>query len=546
MKRIVFITALNLFAGLSAWSQNLVPNSSFETISGTLNGQDQLILAQPWLPCNAFPDVFQRGMLAAPPTICNDMGIPFNGGGQADERNGQNAYAGIELDFSTNYRDYIQVPLSTPLLAGDIYRLEFQVLLADSSRYACNRLGMLLSAGVVVQPGTGVIAFTPQLESASLLNNRSNWTTITGVYQASGGENYVTIGVFRADADVNLITQDAGSKNSGCRSYDSAAYYYIDDVVVSPVNEIVQIAGDSIICPGQSAVLFANANVPFYWSLLATPNDTLSLSQTLTVSPLAPTAYILHGIFESDTVWVTIVSPPALSLGADRPICESDSIELNAYASDIVSYQWSTGSTDSSIYVYEPGVYAVQVDNSGCSSIDSIEITSRLDNPPIFLGEDSVYCFFFEDSLKLDGGDAQSWFWTPTQEQSRQITVLFPAYYEVEAVRANGCIRRAGIEVNEFCPPVTFIPNSFTPNGDLLNDYFAPKVYNTVSYSLSIMNRWGQPVFSTTDPDEGWDGTYEGTDAPSGVYVYRINLEGRDEEGIKKKEKRMGSITLIR
>ena len=71
-----------------------------------------------------------------------------------------------------------------------------------------------------------------------------------------------------------------------------------------------------------------------------------------------------------------------------------------------------------------------------------------------------------------------------------------------------------------------FLPNSFTPNGDGLNDSFFP-VGDKVSienYSFKIFNRWGELVFSTNDFNEKWDGTYQNNPLSSDVYIWKIEL----------------------
>ncbi len=71
-----------------------------------------------------------------------------------------------------------------------------------------------------------------------------------------------------------------------------------------------------------------------------------------------------------------------------------------------------------------------------------------------------------------------------------------------------------------------YIPNSFTPNGDLKNDVFNVQGWYIADVQLRIIDRWGQPVFSSSGVDaKGWDGTLEnGKEAPIGVYIYDFTL----------------------
>ena len=71
-----------------------------------------------------------------------------------------------------------------------------------------------------------------------------------------------------------------------------------------------------------------------------------------------------------------------------------------------------------------------------------------------------------------------------------------------------------------------YIPNSFTPQGDKINDIFLPKGIGIKDYELKIYSRWGEHFFTSNDLNIGWDGTLDRKDriAQLGVYVYLINV----------------------
>ncbi len=86
-------------------------------------------------------------------------------------------------------------------------------------------------------------------------------------------------------------------------------------------------------------------------------------------------------------------------------------------------------------------------------------------------------------------------------------------------------------------------PTAFTPNGDGRNDILFPLGTRYIkSLSIEIWNRWGQLVYSSTDPTKGWDGYFKGTEVQTGVYAYFIKYTGRN--GVDKTSK--GNVTLIR
>ena len=72
---------------------------------------------------------------------------------------------------------------------------------------------------------------------------------------------------------------------------------------------------------------------------------------------------------------------------------------------------------------------------------------------------------------------------------------------------------------------ILYVPNTFTPDGDGLNDIFLPIVtagFRDGTYEFRIYNRWGEQVFVTQDPTLGWDGTYLGEPVQDGTYTWTI------------------------
>lgn len=87
-----------------------------------------------------------------------------------------------------------------------------------------------------------------------------------------------------------------------------------------------------------------------------------------------------------------------------------------------------------------------------------------------------------------------------------------------------------------------FAPTAFSPNGDGLNDEFVIIGKYWKSFNLTIFNRWGEPLFYTTEPGRGWDGLVNGQPALAGDYVYRIEIV--DQTGVRSVKR--GSVLLIR
>ena len=87
-----------------------------------------------------------------------------------------------------------------------------------------------------------------------------------------------------------------------------------------------------------------------------------------------------------------------------------------------------------------------------------------------------------------------------------------------------------------------YVPNVFTPNGDELNDVFLPVARALKSYELSVFDRWGVRVFSTTSAQTGWDGSFRGQECKVDVYVWKIVLSSVNGE----MKTMTGHVTLSR
>lgn len=116
--------------------------------------------------------------------------------------------------------------------------------------------------------------------------------------------------------------------------------------------------------------------------------------------------------------------------------------------------------------------------------------------------------------------------------------------FVVSVTGQNGCVSKDSINVFVTKSGINSYPvvNAFTPNGDGLNDYFGIKYWGYIGdYQISIFNRWGQVVFTSSNPDKKWDGTYQGTAQPAGTYIYNIKASTLCGPVIKN-----GTIVLIK
>jgi gliding motility-associated-like protein len=141
--------------------------------------------------------------------------------------------------------------------------------------------------------------------------------------------------------------------------------------------------------------------------------------------------------------------------------------------------------------------------------------------------------------------------WTPTTDLTpstgTQITASPTDTITYTAtVTKDGCTETFRVRINVAGPyciePFIFVPTAFTPNGDNVNDVLFVRGRGITQMTFIIYNRWGQQVFSTTNQNVGWDGTFRGRQLPPDVYGYYLTALCVDGTSYRKQ----GNVTLIR
>lgn len=200
------------------------------------------------------------------------------------------------------------------------------------------------------------------------------------------------------------------------------------------------------------------------------------------------------------------------------------------------------------IFGLQPGRYSISYTdrNENCSFDTMFTIQEGEDvdvtlPPTIKLNGTSI-----ELPLTVLNGDIVCYDWTPDYALSctdcprPQASPARDTTYNVKVTSENGCEANASIRV--VVEQNVFVPTSFTPNGDGLNDDFRPYFSNdNQPFSLSIYNRWGELIYSCQGDPCGWDGTFNGQIVNPGVYIYTIHYSQNQSEFNQK-----GSVTLVR
>ena len=231
----------------------------------------------------------------------------------------------------------------------------------------------------------------------------------------------------------------------------------------------------------------------------------------------------------------------SFSLGNDTTICNS--IILSVSLQD-VSYRWQDGNRNSNYVVDHSGDYYVTVSKQGCSYTDTIHITYNnisQDLHDVMLCNDSP----IELDLKANVPKGCSALWSDGST-GRSLHVNETGKYWV-TISSGACRESDTVHVNSgYCDCIISLPNAFSPNGDGKNDVFRPLLQPGCvlsSFSLTVCNRWGDKVFRTENPGEGWDGLRRGKICDADTYMYILEYVG----GIKgEKHVLKGDVMLVR
>ena len=249
-----------------------------------------------------------------------------------------------------------------------------------------------------------------------------------------------------------------------------------------------------------------------------------------------------------DSFLVKAVVPkmPALINRTDSILCPGKTLVLNANAG-YNNYIWHGNTVNQQLTVSSAGVYTITAaDSCGITKTDSIKVI--LSDTSFILSATQTICLNDTAFIVLPG-DINNIIWQPTTNSllRNKTLVAYPAQttvYSIYAERLPNCtLSKTSEVVIKICPATVFIPNSFTPNNDNKNDIFKPAISQPLPfYHLQIFNRYGQPVFETSNQQAGWDGMYKGSKQPMGGYIYQCSY--RFAGGVQKMVK--GYFILIR
>jgi gliding motility-associated-like protein len=130
-----------------------------------------------------------------------------------------------------------------------------------------------------------------------------------------------------------------------------------------------------------------------------------------------------------------------------------------------------------------------------------------------------------------------------TGDSTYSILVTDEGWYKVTIDNAGICYATDSVMMQHCFVPLR-MPNAFSPNNDGKNDLFRPVIQpeRITAFHMLIFDQCGGNIFETQDVRQGWNGTIEGKQAPSGVYVYILTYGN----GSGETKKITGTVTLVR
>lgn len=224
--------------------------------------------------------------------------------------------------------------------------------------------------------------------------------------------------------------------------------------------------------------------------------------------------------------------------------CEGSNLEIDANdlgLGNFTGLMWQDGSTSTLYTISESENLSIQItDANNCISQANIEVTENSNPQPQITGSPILYT---GQSTTLSSDPLFANYEWSNGETSSSIIVTTEGLYTLTVTDENNCKGFADLNVWETTLDTLLVPSAFTPNDDGQNDVFQLiSSGNITQFSMQIFNRWGQLVFISKDIGTGWDGKFNGENAPLGVYLYSIEavLENGQIPVLK------GNVTLIR
>ncbi|MEO7089000.1 MAG: gliding motility-associated C-terminal domain-containing protein, partial [Bacteroidia bacterium] len=393
----------------------------------------------------------------------------------------------------------------------------------------------------------GIVIVLPPLT----INHEPDMTICKGDtvhFNATGGTSYAWVpptglsNAFIANPVVYPPATTSYTVNistTACQSSDTI------NVKVNQNQTHITSSGPTVFCPPSAVFLNVGNRYTSYSWLGGQSTSNITVNQS--------GEYIVHtvdsnGCKGTDSIAIQVYAPVVPAISKDTVICQGQSVQLNA--SGGISCQWYPNEALNNNEIFNPIAnplsnitYKVNISNGHCNAIDTVTVHVK-PIPYVYAGED-VTILPGETTVLQASGDS-NYLWYPpyglscTHCANPSVSPDSTTTYYVTVSNAFGC--SATDTVTIYVQPTLYIPNAFTPNGDGVNDVFAPKFFGIKTLQVYIYNRWGELIYQWNTLNGFWDGKMNGRTVQEDVYVYLLEAVTDRNVSIK----RTGTVTVVR
>ena len=401
---------------------------------------------------------------------------------------------------------------------------------------------------ITLSPTSADICQGASIEIDAFGANNYTWNPMSGLIITSSSSV-----IANPNNSINYIV--TGTDINNCKSSTNFQL----NVGVNP--EISIISSTDVICEGQSITLSAIGANQYLWTpsnLLSSPNGS-----SVTISPISTTTFFLNGTDSigcqnNDSITITVNPLPTINFIDDLiSICDKDSAAILmtlsgnfpfslVYSIDQVINDniLEINTNTSFLPTTQEGLYEIitVTDINGCVNSSDDEILIEVLNIPIssfnhIINDDDIFQSQISFINNSQFANNYTWYFgDPPYNgfsflENPTYTYNFPGYYDVTLIAENGpCVKDTTYEI--YIKPVysLYLPSSFTPNGDKLNDYFpwdpcCVTGNNFSNFEIFIYNKWGSLVFYSKDKFNVWDGSVNNNgEIYIGNYSYIIKI----------------------
>lgn len=451
-----------------------------------------------------------------------------------------NASGGVEYQWLSSY-NISDTLVSNPIVWPEV-PTEYFVIVGDTCGYDT------ISVFVDILPPQGTIMpDTAICRGSSIELNAYNGISYSwspdSTLNANNISNPIASPYYTATYDVSII--DANN----CR-IDTFITLYVDTIL-----PVAIASGDTLLCFGDSTEISVTGGRFYLWSpsaYLNNPTDSITIA-----SPEDTTLYTVASSngcgVAYDNVLIEVYKIDAEIID-DQKICIGEEVYLwvnggETYWWEPHQYVSNPSSNFVSATINHPVTFTVEISEAvnsdlTCNQVLPVFVDTSISPHANLTG--NIYAEWGDEVTLEPNVTGYDYLWSPAEGLSC-ITCLNPTVnvtqtttYTLTVTTPDCGTSKDSITI--FIDGILYVPNSFTPNGDGVNDVFYAYGQDIAEFNIQIFNRWGELLFEANNIEEGWNGYYKDVLSKTETYIWKIKYKDlRGNPG-----KLYGTVSLIR